>query len=170
MCVIIIKPAGAKMPTKNELERAYRLNPDGCGFVSESRFYKGLSFTSFYKYLRKVPESEKCIIHFRYATNGSVKKANCHPFRCGDVYFAHNGVLSIRPEGDKTDSETAFQNILMPIIESYGLKSTETKKVVNAIIGGSKFAFMQGNEIVTFGAYTEYEGRYYSNTRHLIYI
>ena len=169
MCVIIIKPAGAEMPSRRELETACRLNPDGCGFVSESRFFKGLSFESFYARLRQVPDGEGCIIHLRYATNGSLRRANCHPFRCGDVYFAHNGVLGIRPEGDRTDSETAFRNILMPIIENYGLKSKETARAVNAIIGGSRFAFMQDRDIVTFGDFTEHEGRYYSNTRHLVF-
>lgn len=170
MCVIIIKPACAEMPPKHELETAYRLNPDGCGFVSESKFFKGLSFENFYSHLRRVPEGEGCIIHLRYATHGSIRRANCHPFRSGDVYFAHNGVLGIRPEGDRTDSETAFRNILMPIIESYGLESGQTKRAVDAIIGGSRFAFMRGRDIVTFGDFTEHEGRYYSNTRHLIYV
>lgn len=167
MCVIIIKPCGAKMPDERELNRAYMCNPDGCGFVSEKHFYKGLSFQAFKKKLSEVGEDEACIMHFRLATNGSIRRANCHPFKRGDVYFAHNGVLSIRPAGDKTDSQTAFDDILYPIIEEYGLDSKELKTAVNGIIGHSKFAFLQNGQITTFGEFIRHDGRLYSNLRHL---
>lgn len=167
MCVIIIKPANAAMPTKEELQNAYMCNPDGCGFVSESHSYKGLSFGAFMRELSKVRSNEKCIIHFRLATHGTIKRSNCHPFKCNDIYFAHNGILSIQPKGDMTDSETAFRNLLMPIIESKGLQSQELKDAVEAIIGTSKFAFMHEGKILTFGKYTKHEGRYYSNMRHI---
>lgn len=167
MCVIIIKPANAAMPTIEELQNAYSCNPDGCGFVSENHSYKGLNFETFLKELSKVGEDERCIIHFRLATHGSIKKSNCHPFYAGGIYFAHNGTLRVEPEGDKTDSETVFRNILLPIIESRGLESKELKCAVNAVIGSSKFALMHKGKIYTFGSFTKHDGRYYSNTRHI---
>lgn len=167
MCVIIIKPANAAMPDRAELFDAFCCNPDGCGFISETRFYKGLSFESFMKELNKVPKGERCIIHFRLATHGTIKRSNCHPFIKGDIGFAHNGILSIRPAGDLTDSETAFRYILYPIASVYGIDSRELENAVNLIIGSSKFAFMQNGKIKTFGNFVKYKGRYYSNTRHL---
>ena len=71
MCVIIVKPAGVKMPSNEIINAAYHTNPHGCGLVSPSVFYKGLSYRSFKKHLQRVREDEPCIIHFRLATHGS---------------------------------------------------------------------------------------------------
>lgn len=168
MCVIIIKPANVAMPDINELEAAYRCNPNGCGFISsEGKSYKGLSFPKFCKAISKVKDSEACIIHFRLATHGSIKPANCHPFNCDGVWFAHNGILGVKPRGDMTDSETAFRDILQPVIEKYGLKSPQASTAINTIIGSSKFAFMIDGKITLYGRYENVNGLYYSNTRHL---
>lgn len=167
MCVIIIKPANAAMPSIEELRAAYECNPHGCGFVSETKFYKSLSFERFLEELSEVREDERCIIHFRLATHGSVRRANCHPFKYNNVYFAHNGILKVDAMDDRTDSETAFRNILMPIIESRGLESPELEYTITQFIGSSKFAFMYEGKIYTFGQFIKHKGRYYSNTRHI---
>ncbi len=168
MCVIIIKAAGQQLPTDNELRQAHNRNPHGCGFVSKSHHYKGMSFEKFLQAIHEVPTNEACIIHFRLATHGSKCKANCHPFNRGNIWFAHNGILSITPEGDMTDSETAFQNIIYPAIQKYGFKSSHVTRVVNRIIGYSKFAMMdEHGNIRTFGQFIGYQGRLYSNLHHI---
>ena len=168
MCVIIIKAAGQQLPTDTELRNAHRRNPHGCGFVSKSHHYKGMNFETFLKYIHKVPKEEACIIHFRLATHGSKCKANCHPFNRGNIWFAHNGILSIRPEGDMTDSETAFQNIIYPAIQKYGFKSSYVTRVIDKIIGYSKFAMMDENgNVRTFGQFIIFNGRLYSNLNHI---
>ncbi len=168
MCVIIVKPAGVEMPTNEIIKAAYKANPHGCGFISPSTFYKGMSFESFKRHLKKVSVDEPCIIHFRLATHGSIRRANCHPFNIGDVWFAHNGILSIRPQGDMTDSETAFKTILYPAIEKYGYGSDKMDKAVSRIIGCSKFAFLQGDEIKMYGDFCQQpDGCYYSNYRFI---
>ena len=170
MCVIIIKPAGVKMPSNDILEAAYIANPDGCGFVSTNHYYKSLSYARFKAELAKVDDSEACIIHFRLATNGSVKRANCHPFKNHDVFFAHNGVLSIPADGDKTDSQTAFDRLIYPAIERHGYESPIVDKVVDTIIGGSRFAMMRAGsyDVEMYGSYMLCEdGCYYSNLRFM---
>ena len=169
MCVIIISPRGASIPSKSELFAAYMTNPHGCGFVSESRYYRSLEFEDFYREIRKVKREENCIIHFRYATHGSQRVDNCHPFEKNGVYFAHNGVLPIRPIEDKTDSETAFIRKLYPAIEKYGFYSPKVDKAVEEIIGWSKFAFMKDGEIRYFGDFKKSNGRLYSNFNHFRY-
>ncbi len=156
------------MPTDRELRNAHYRNPHGCGFVSKSHHYKGMNFETFLKYLHNVLVNEACIIHFRLATHGSRCKANCHPFNRGNIWFAHNGILSITPEGDMTDSETAFQNIIYPAIQKYGFSSGYVTRVINRIIGYSKFAMMdeKGN-VRTFGQFINYDGRMYSNLHHI---
>lgn len=167
MCVIIVKPKGIELPSKEELQSAWLCNPHGAGFATHTKHHKSLSFEAFYKQLRKVDVSEPCIIHFRLATHGSVKRANCHPFNEGDVWFAHNGILDIQPDGDMTDSETAFRKFIYPSIEQYGIDGETTNNVIRCIIGSSRFAILRGEEIYTYGQYIVLDGRLYSNTRHL---
>lgn len=171
MCVIIIKPAGVKMPSKEIINAAYQANPHGCGFISPSVFYKGMSFDSFKRHLKHVPDNEPCILHFRLATHGSIKRANCHPFHRDDVWFAHNGILSIRPQGDMTDSETAFQNVIYPAIVKYGYGSEQMDNAVNRVIGYSKFAFLKGDDVKLYGDFIKQDdGCYYSNLRFMPYV
>lgn len=165
MCLLIVKPKGVKMPKKSILAKAYACNPDGCGFASTHDYFKSLDFNEFYRRLSLVGDDEACIIHFRFATHGTVIKSNCHPFKHKDVYFAHNGILPIIPYKGKTDSETAFRRLFVPEIENYGLHSPELREAVDSIIGGSKFAFLRDTEVVKFGNFYEIDGAYYSNLR-----
>lgn len=169
MCVICVKPAGKNLPTKQDLKRMFDMNHDGCGFVSATMNYHSMNFEDFYNHLIVVPKKEACIIHFRWATHGSIGLANCHPFHDEktDVWFAHNGILSIKPQGDMTDSETAFRKTLVPIIKKKGFESKALAEASCHIIGGSKFAFMKDGRVRLFGHYEKYGDCLYSNLRFL---
>lgn len=166
MCVIIIKPAGVEMPSEQILRQAYRANPDGCGFVSDTNYYRTMNFDKFMKKLKKCSNDENVIIHFRLATHGSVRLGNCHPFtdRKG-LYFAHNGILNVAPYGDMTDSETAFIRHISPACRKFGYKSKKFDEICKCIAGGSRFAFLKNGVIKTIGEYYKYKGCMYSNTR-----
>lgn len=168
MCVLIYKPKGVKMPSRKVLEACHEANPDGCGFVTPKDYYRTLDFGRLMYRLSKV-DTDPCILHFRFATHGSVKRANCHPFKNNDVYFAHNGVLPIQSEHDKTDSEIMFDKYIYPLIAKYGLRSSQVINFINQHIGASKFALMQGREVVTFGDFTKIDGVYFSNTRWRVF-
>ena len=168
MCVIIVRQAGKPMPSDAELKRAYMMNPHGCGFVSKSKKFKSLNFGNFLKRLHEVPQNENCIIHFRYATNGSVCRQNCHPFTMKGISFAHNGILDIVSTDDRTDSETAFRNVIYPCILQHGFDSDELRLTVEEVVGYSKFALMnEKGEIRLFGDFKAHNGLLYSNLRHL---
>lgn len=173
MCVICVKPKGVEMPSNEIIKAMYKANHDGCGFCTPTKDYKGLSLDSFLREIAKVTADEPCIMHFRWATHGSVKLANCHPFYAPevDLWFAHNGVLDIRPKGDMTDSETAFRQIIAPIVEKCGLDSEDTVKAINSVRECSRFALMQGDQVRIYGQFYERFGCYYSNLNfvHLIY-
>lgn len=160
----------------------HRANPHGMGFCTPNMYYKDIAnFKVFLNKLRKRKITEPCLIHFRLATHGSIKKTNCHPFydaKTG-VYYAHNGVLDIKPVNDKTDSETAFKKRFLPVIKKYGFQSEELAAEVEQIIGNSKFVFMQCTKNDTtdtivnvrmFGNFEELDGCLYSNLRFISYL
>ena len=172
MCVIAYIPKGTKtLPT--EIVRAmHRANPHGLGLVTPTDHYKGLSVETLLKHLKKRDPALPCLMHFRLATHGSIKRANCHPFyeKESDTWFMHNGILDIIPKGDMTDSETAFREILAPEIAGHGLSSDDVRYAVQSIIGGSRFSFMQGDEVRLFGQYERWLGCYFSNLRFCYYM
>ena len=168
MCVIIIKRKGVQLPAPEILDACHVANPDGMGFVSSSgKNYRGMRYEKLLSRLDSVGVEEECIIHFRFATHGSIRPKNCHPFRSGKVWVAHNGILPIDAKGDMTDSETAFRYILMPAIKWFGIESEEFDATVNSIIGASKFAFMIDGKAYCFGTYYYFDGCFYSNLRFL---
>lgn len=170
MCVLVIVRAGHDLPSRSDLWAMHKANPHGMGFASKSVHYKGMNFERFYNRLQFVPKDENIIIHFRYATHGSICAQNCHPFKKGHIWFAHNGILDIEPEKDMTDSETAFRNILYPVAKEYGITSEELDATVEEVIGYSKFAFLDGKgDVVTFGDFREYHGMLCSNLNWIGY-
>lgn len=166
MCVLIYKPKGADLPNIEILNACHERNPHGSGFVtSKGVMFKTLNFKHFlYTLSNQVKKEDEAIIHFRLATHGSICKANCHPFKNGDIYFAHNGVLNVIPYYNKTDSETAFIKYFLPIIRKHGVHSRQLASIVNSVIGYSKFAFMQDGKVRLFGRFMNINGIYYSNT------
>lgn len=174
MCIIIVKPARVQLPDYATLCRCARNNPDGFGFaIPGKKPYKALDFEKFVDSINKVDEDLPMIIHFRKATHGSIKKANCHPFRDNDngISFAHNGMLNgISTAHDKTDSETAFNLIFVPAIEKFGFGTAKFKQTIETIRGYSRFAFLTDNgTIKTYGQFTESNGCLYSNGGYLGY-
>ena len=170
MCVLVFVKAGNPLPSYKDLMAMHKANPHGMGFASKSVHYKGMNFVKFYTKLQFVPKDENIIIHFRYATHGSIGAKNCHPFKRGSMWFAHNGILDVTPQDDMTDSETAFRNILYPVAKKYGLNSNELRDSVEGIIGYSKFAFLdkEGN-VTLFGRFQEYKGMLCSNLNWVHY-
>lgn len=146
MCIIIAKDAGVKALDKEYFERAWENNPHGGGIVwknagEDVHIQKG--FMNKEQFLEKIAEINKdstsFIAHFRIKSVGEIKPENCHPFVMEKVTFAHNGTLSIQPEGGMTDSETFGRAFLfdkdMAWIEDY-------KVLLEMALGTSKFAIM----------------------------
>lgn len=161
------------MPPKAILDRCARLNPHGFGFATKDRIFKTLDFEDFYKQIKTIKQYETAILHFRYATHGSIKLENCHPFRDEEsgVSFAHNGILDIKPIKDMTDSETAFRTQIAPIIKANGFQSSEFIFKNYEIIGGSRFAYINSKgEYRLYGTFVQHKGCWYSNRNFLPYI
>jgi len=171
MCIIIIKPAGVKMPSIQTLNNCKNRNKDGFGFsVPNEKVFKTLDFKEFISEIKKVKTETACIIHFRYATHGAVTRNNSHPFKIDSYAFAHNGVLKVEDLEGMTDSETAFKYILYPAIKTFGIHSKHFNNTVESIIGSSKFAFLtDAGEIKMYGQYISENGLFFSNESYLPY-
>ena len=174
MCVIIVKPANVKLPNKHFLEMAAEANPDGFGYAtSRGVYFRTLDFEEFYEHLRlHVRKCDDVIIHFRWATHGSVKPENCHPFKgeaAGkEVIFAHNGVLPIDSKNDMTDSEICFRERILPWLDSTnGRMTQDVKAAIRRECGSSRFAFLTDDGLTTFGYWEQYRGLLLSNTRFM---
>lgn len=171
MCILIAKPAGIEKPSKELMKTCWDNNPDGAGIAwSDGRklyLRKGMmkwqDFETVYDELEL--KNAPAIIHFRIATHGTVKPENTHPFNVNErIIAAHNGVLTVKNEGDRTDSETFFKRICAPILKSYPIESKEFDLCVQALIGSSKLAFITDRgKIITYGAFNEHEKVLYSN-------
>ena len=163
MCVIVLKFKGADFPSKNVIKACMKANPDGYaaawnqdGRLQTFRTMDEAAMLAKYDEIRRLdPKTTGLVFHARIATHGSKTLANCHCWTNDDgtLAFAHNGVLSnIGNRDDMTDSETFFRDYFLPVMEGCGLPVAT--KVANAVIGGSKFAFMfPSGEIVPMGYY-----------------
>ena len=174
MCVIIVKSKAAIMPTLNEMRNAMFTNPDGFsiawsnnGKLEVFRTMSRKAMEDYYtKHFNEMKE-KNFVFHARIATHGTRVLENCHGWKFNNDKraFFHNGILSITNRDNMTDSETFLRDIYEPIFDAYGEEAAT--KAANAIIGGSKFAFIDelGN-VRIFGQYTEIKGVYYSNLNH----
>lgn len=125
MCVIIYKPKGIEMPCKQDLEKCFKHNPDGAGYMlpinNKVVIRKGfMTFEDFKKDINMIvknnhidPTTTPIVLHFRISTQGGVQKELCHPYpitrsydemraltsEC-DIGLAHNGIISLTSESN----------------------------------------------------------------------
>jgi len=101
MCLLITKPANASI-ANDVLARAFQQNPDGLGVAyhdgTRRRVVKTLpqSVEDALAFCAQHARADyPAMIHFRWATHGSVNLANQHPFAVPntDLVLAHNGVM-----------------------------------------------------------------------------
>lgn len=178
MCVICIKEMGKKFPTKKNIQNCVDSNPDGFAMMwnedGKVKTYKTLVKKDFMKfYERFIKEHDhkttSLVIHARIKTHGSLRIENCHCWTALDdsIGFAHNGILSITNRGDLTDSETYFRDIFVPVFSGNSYNWDVAEKTIDAIIGTSKFAFLEGDGTIRhYGHYIKHNNNLYSNSSY----
>lgn len=178
MCVIAIKQRNVQYPSYERVQNMCDNNDDGFAIVyhvqgEPVKQYRTLNKDKFLNKYREITstynsEDVALFIHARIKTHGSEKLDNCHGWIDDDlgIAFAHNGILSIKNRGDLTDSETFFRDIFVPIFKIGGWDLGI--KAINAVIGTSKFVFMDFHgDITHFGVYiTGDDGILYSNNSY----
>ena len=192
MCVIVAKPSGIKLPTKESIEDMWYTNPDGAGFMyaKDGTVFIRKGFMHLQDYLDALDRlAEKndltklpMVMHFRIATHGGTKPENCHPFPVSDsvgvltkldsktkLGVAHNGIIPITPRKDISDTMEYILTQLAPLhraVPNFYTNKDLMEMVYNAV--HSKLAFLTDKgEIFTVGDFHEKDGILYSNLNHL---
>ena len=174
MCIIIAKPAGIKMPSKEILTNCFNNNPDGAGIMLSAKGkvygFKGLmTFDAVEFQLKKLKKTFgnldelPVVMHFRIGTHGANIAANTHPFPVAasykalrrlewvsDLGMAHNGIisaLSSHPDikaENVSDTMAFIKHVVRPIKGVCDMMKND--KVMNALqlTSGSKLAFLNG--------------------------
>lgn len=174
MCIICAKAKGVKRPTDKQIDNMMAANPHGFGLATFENgqivVRKTMDAKQYKEWATAVPKDVPAIYHMRIATHGSISEKNCHPFLSdnGQWAFAHNGILSIKNEGDMTDSETFFRRLAMPLLDAgYLPGSDEFDKMVECVIETSKFAFMDNfGRITLYGKWLKSGKLYFSNSTY----
>ncbi len=184
MCVIVVKPSGIDMPSKETLENCFRRNSDGSGYMfvehNQVHIKKGyMTFNDFYEnvmadYNRMGGKQNCFVMHFRIGTQGSNSKELTHPYPVSKnldelkmtesytrIGMAHNGIISLTSRRD----EKVDRNDTMAYITDYislfmktedDFKDEDKMKVVKNLLGsGNKLAFLMKDHLYMIGDFTE---------------
>jgi len=176
MCLIIHHPAGHTVSRRDFVEISDR-NPDGFGLMTA---HGGTLHTArtigdiehAYALYSEFAAGRAAVLHWRFATHGTVTLDNAHPFTLTrDIAFVHNGMLSCgTPDADASDTAHLARVLLAPIARDNpdALFHADTRAVLSPMIGtGNKLAVMDNQGRVSIfnrAAGVEYRGRWYSNT------
>ena len=189
MCIIIVKPKGATLPSPTILSHCFNRNPDGTGvmYFDPKRgliLRKGImnkdEFLDVCERLRERFPNSPVIIHCRWATDGGVQSGLCHPFPIDNrkqvllacapsnvkIAVAHNGVIPRWSGlgGDVSDTYLFVKNDLFPAFEANPdyLSAPENRRYL-AEISQSRLAFMTATgQAWGIGKFYNYGGVYYS--------
>jgi len=180
MCLIIAQPSGLSPVPDKYLRTAWERNKDGAGImyceggrlIIEKRFGKLKVLIAAYQAIhRRVGAVSPIVVHFRFATHGTIGAENCHPFALsgGDVGLAHNGILAYEPVWNSDESDTAqFCRVVLGNRSADDLMSDTMRVWLADIIGtGNKFVLLDRNARMSivnesFGLWDD--GVWYSNT------
>ena len=152
MCLLILKPAGIRVPTHEEISRAWTRNKDGGGFS----FVDDRGVLSLVKGLfnlegmlsamdAHLTVQAEAVIHLRYSTHAGDAVKNCHPHRIGDGTLglcSHNGVIDIDHRKGESDTRSYIRQVIEPLMRESGGKVTRAMvRVIGRDIGA-------GNKLV----------------------
>jgi hypothetical protein len=182
MCVIIVKPRGIEMPSKDLLEKCWAENSHGAGFsvsregATQTMVEKGfLTFKTFYSYLYKYVQSKEDLVamHFRWATHGYRSAEHTHPFPISkhksvleqtkyttSAVVFHNGIILLKKQ-PKTWSDTMYY---VGGVLAY-MNPIDTDKIIKQT-KGSRICLIQDGVASMLGDGWEKEGDLWFSNLH----
>lgn len=179
MCVIIVKPAGKRIPA-DLLEATASLNRDGWGLMGlrdngdlvverQSRVRPddiGRALAGL--------DDATVALHLRLRTAGSTSEDDVHPFKVtDDLYLMHNGTLDIqRREPGRSDTWHLVNDVLRPLAERFeGLLGDEAfAALLEASLGpDNKLVLLDARQrrlhVINGQHGAQFEGLWLSTTR-----
>jgi hypothetical protein len=140
MCLLILSPAGKRLPTAEEITRAWARNKDGGGFsfrdpdgtltLCKGIFTLDSMLASMAEHLTVETEA---VIHLRFSTHKGDRTKNCHPHRISDGHLgvcSHNGVINITHRKGESDTRSYIRQIITPLMKDAGGKLTPAMAAV----------------------------------------
>jgi hypothetical protein len=157
MCLIAYVPKGVKYPIK-DIEKQWNYNPHGLGIAilrginKEPIIIKGMdSLSSARAELAKHSKHER-VVHFRYATQGTVDADNCHPHRIdSESWLFHNGHIHGFGNNKESDTKDYCKRVLSRV-------DFNTKMDLLENNGGKFVLIIDGVAIVIGAGWTQEEG------------
>lgn len=150
MCIAILNTKG-QIKDKH-IKNSWDNNDQGAGLLwnqggkmQNFKTYNYKEFLSKYKELRKNPNINKIVLHFRIATSGHEKFINLHPFNVNDnLGFVHNGIIS--GLGDQKHSDTYYFNEMLKKLDDNFINNETTREFISSYIGYSKLIFLDSDD------------------------
>lgn len=165
MCVIA---TGLKKDFETEwFDACCKSNPDGffVARVNKNRYIRTLDVKKAREFFLNSAPEDTIVLHARIKSVGSVTAENIHGWKAEGLQFCHNGTLSIKASDGRTDSETFFKDLFLPVYRYNGCKfDYVTDRVINACISTSKFLIIRRRKVHLYGSYTTKGGCKFSNT------
>ena len=188
MCLIIYKPVNVPFPGIDVLEMAEIQNPDGIVFMTVENGKvvgrKGIKNTQrLSRLLSRIPIHQPAIVHFRFATHGSVSSKAAHPFPVSadkkmltatfwesDIGVAHNGIIAnfgAKAGQGLSDTQEFIKGVMADKIIRPALRHPAVLGMIE-VQTHSKFAIMHfDGHVDLVGHFLEDRGCHYSNDSYL---
>lgn len=170
MCLIIHKPADARFDL-NIVKDAAMMHSDGFGIMwvenDKVNAFKSADMAMLDDVVASVNElvGVEVGLHLRYATHGSVRDGNCHPFLSKNAKYGlmHNGVIQVERKGDETDSNAFCRTVAFPALRKHDLMSAAD--LIEQSHGSSNRTLIAtaSGEFVRTGSWISRDGLNYSN-------
>ena len=193
MCVAIYKPQNVDFPSWRKLEKCFRKNPDGAGFMwienGAVHVRKGfMKWEDFKKALKPYKNDARYTkidfgIHFRISTQGGVNTGCTHPFPLttdiktlqattseAEVACIHNGIIPLTTTYTSKSklSDTMlfvkdYMTAIAPTPSSY--RNPYIIDVIEEVINSKMLIFCNDGTVQEIGrGWENIEGVHYSNT------
>lgn len=194
MCIIVYKPSGKDLPSKETLRTCFKNNGDGAGFMWNNgttvEIRKGfMGFTSFWKALRQIEniKDREVVMHFRITTQGGTRKDCTHPFPISqdmnelrrlknscEIGVAHNGIIDLTSRYSKdidySDTMEFITKYLSLMVTDWSYYKDHNILTLIERLVGSKLCILDAKgHVELIGKFTEDNGIFYSNDSYIDY-
>ena len=151
MCLAILNKKGsAKIPYAH-FKQAWKGNKDGGGISyytnKKTKVEKTMdgckAFYAMYSDAYSKSDGD-ILIHFRYATHGTISVENTHPFKVSsNTTFIHNGMLPHNELKHVKHSDTYMLNEILKTLPGGFIREQKSRDVIEKYIGGgNKLVFL----------------------------